>query len=60
MAGTKRENVHLYYDLVTVWMLGNAHGVNMLMTIPLKTARQHFALHKLIVLPTRVSENKFI
>jgi hypothetical protein len=32
----------------------------MLMTVPVKTASQHFALHKLIVLPTRVSENKFI
>ena len=41
-------------------MLVNAHDVNMLMTMPLKTTSQHFALHKLIVLPTRVSENKFI
>jgi len=60
VVGTKRENVHLYYDLVKVSMLGNAHGVNMLMTIPLKTASQQFSLHKLIVLPTAVSENKFI
>ena len=60
VAGTKRENVHLYYDSVKVSNLGNAHGANMLMTVPVKTASQHFALHKLIVLPTRVSENKFI
>jgi len=32
----------------------------MLITIPLKTVSQHFTLHKLIVLPTRVLENKFI
>ena len=32
----------------------------MVMTVPLKTASQHFTLHKLIVLPTRVSESKFI
>ena len=55
MAGTKRENVRLYYDFVAVSELGNVHGVNMLITIPLKTASQHFTLHKLIVL-----ENKFI
>jgi len=59
-AGTKQENVHLYYDLVKVSMLGSANGVNMLMAITLKTASKHFTLHKLIVLPTRVSENKFI
>ena len=41
-------------------MLGNAHGVNMLMTIPQKTASQHFTLHKLVVFLTRVVENKFI
>ena len=60
VAGTKWENVHLYYDLFKVSMLGNAHGVNVLMTISLKTASQHFTLHKLIVLPTRISENKLI
>ena len=41
-------------------VLGNAHSLNMVMTIPLKTSSQHFTLHKLIVLPTRVSESKFI
>jgi len=60
MAGTKRENVRLYYDFVAVSVLENVHGVNMLITIPLKTASQHFTLHKLIALPTRVLENKFI
>ena len=30
------------------------------MIIPLKTASQHFTLHKLIDLPTRILENKFI
>ena len=43
-----------------VSVLGNAHSLNMVMNIPLKTASQHFTLHKLIVLPTRVSESKLI
>jgi len=41
-------------------MLGNAHGNNLLMNIALKTASKEFTLHKLIVLPTRFSKNKFI
>jgi hypothetical protein len=60
VAGTPGENIHLYYDLTKVLVLGNVHGINMLMIIPLKTASQHFTLHKLIVLPTRILENKFI
>ena len=36
------------------------HSLNMVMNIPLKTASQHFTLHKLIVLPTRIAESKFI
>ena len=43
-----------------VSVLGNAHRLNMVMTIPLKTSSQHFTLHNLIVLPTRVSESKLI
>ena len=46
--------------LIKVSVLGNAHSLNMVITIPLKTSSQHFTLHKLIVLPTRVSESKFI
>ena len=41
-------------------VIGNAHILNMVMIIPLKTASQHFTLHKLIVLPTIVAESKFI
>jgi len=42
VAATKWENIHLYYDLVEVSMLGNAHGVSMLMFIPLKSAKSVF------------------
>jgi len=59
MAGTKREIVGLYYDFVAVSVLGNVHVVNMLIIIPLKIASQHFNLHKLFALPTRILEIKF-
>ena len=60
VAGTKWENIHLYYDLVKVAMLGNSHNIQMIMRIPFRTANQNFTLHKLIVLPTRKSKDKFI
>ena len=60
LAGTKWENIHLYYDLVKVAMVRNSHNIKMIMSIPLRTANQHFTLHKLIVLPTRISEDKII
>ena len=45
ITGTRMDNIHLYYELVTVTMVGNAHGLKLIMTIPLKTANQHFALY---------------
>ena len=30
VAGTSRENIHLYYDLIKVLVLGNVHGINVL------------------------------
>jgi len=59
IAGTRMDNIHLYYELVTVTMVGNAHGLKLIMTIPLKTANQHFALYKIIVLPSRTFGNNF-
>ena len=60
VAGTQQGNVHLYYDLIIVSVIGNAHILNMVMIIPLKTASQHFTLHKLTVLPTTFSETNLL
>ena len=60
MADDTQGDVGLYYEFVTVSLLRNLHGVNTLITIPLKTASQHFTMHKLIVFPTRFLEHKFI
>jgi hypothetical protein len=53
IAGTRMDNIHLYYELITVTMVGNVHGLKLIMTLPLKTANQHFALYKIIVLLSR-------
>jgi len=47
IAGTRMDNIHSYYELVTVTTVGNAHGLKLIMTTPLKTANQHFALNKI-------------
>jgi hypothetical protein len=41
----------LYYQLAKVTLVGNAHGIKIIINIPLKTANQHFSLYKIIVLP---------
>jgi len=50
----------LYYQLATVTLVGNAHGIKIIINIPLKTVNQHFNLYKIIVLPFRMSGNNFV
>ena len=59
VAGTRAENVHLYYELVKVAIIGNAHGIKVILNVPLKTASRYFVLHKIIALPARISDDKF-
>jgi hypothetical protein len=60
VAGTKLENVHIYYDLIKVTIVGNSHSIKMIMSLPLKTANQQFTLYKLVVMPSRISKDKFM
>jgi hypothetical protein len=60
IAGTRADNIHLYYQLVRVTLVGNAHGIKLIVNVPLKTASQHFALYRIIVLPARTSGNNFV
>jgi len=50
----------LYYQLATVTLVGNAHGIKIIINISLKTVNQHFNLYKIIVLPFRMSGNNFV
>ena len=60
ISGTSIDNMPLYYQLATVTLVGNAHGIKIIINIPLKTANQHFNLYKIIVLPFRKSGNNFV
>ena len=46
VAGTRAENIHLYYELVKVAVIGDAHGIKMILNIPLKMASRYFVLQK--------------
>jgi len=56
LAGTRAENAHLYYVLVTVAVIGDGHCVQLVFNVPLKTASRYFVLHKIISLPARISD----
>jgi len=60
VAGTKLQDVHLYYELVKVALVGNAHGVQLVISVPLKTAAQLFTLFKILVFPMRLSPDTFL
>ena len=59
IAGTKFENIHLYYELIKVTTVGNAHGIKLILEVPLKTESQSFALFRIIALPTPVLNDPF-
>ena len=58
--GTSKENMHLYYELTKISVVENEYSVNLVLTIPLKTADSHFTLFRLIALPTQISPDKFV
>jgi len=60
IAGTRTDHIYLYYELATATLVGNAHGIKLLVNVPLKAASQHFALYKITVLPARTSGNNFV
>jgi hypothetical protein len=59
IAGTKIQDVHVYYELLKVAVVDNAHGVQLVIRVPLKTAAQIFSLFKIIAFPMRLSSTHF-
>jgi hypothetical protein len=59
VAGVKLQGIHKFYDLISASMVGNAHGVCLVLDIPLKSANQIFSLYRIITLPAKVFENTF-
>ena len=45
IAGTRAENIHLYYNLITVTVLGNVHFVKIVIRVPLNTVDRHFTMY---------------
>ena len=52
IAGARIDNIHLYYDFITVAAIGDAHHIQIILNVPLKTANHHFVLYKILALPT--------
>jgi len=60
IAGARIENVHLYYDFITVAAIGDAHHIKIILNIHLKTANPNFVLYKILALPTRIFNDTFV
>jgi hypothetical protein len=60
IAGTRINNVHLYYELIRVSAVANTICIHLLMHVPLQTTERHYTLFRLITLPIRVSSDKFV
>jgi len=59
IAGSKFENIYLYYQLIKVTAVGNSHGIQLILEVPLKTESQSFTLYRIIALPTPVLNDTF-
>ena len=59
IASARSDNIYLYYELVSVALIGNSHGMKIIVNVPLKTSDGYFTLYKIIVLPSRVSGYTF-
>jgi hypothetical protein len=58
-ASTKFDNIHLYYELIKVTVVGTAHSIKLILEVPLKTESQRFTLFRIVALPTRVLNDTF-
>jgi hypothetical protein len=58
-AGIKIENIHAYYELIKTSIVGNAHGLHLILEVPLKTANQIFNLYRIVTLPTKAFNDTF-
>jgi len=60
ITGSRTDSIYLYYELTSVALIGNSHGIKIIINVPLKTADQYFTLYDIIVLPSRVSGYNFV
>jgi len=60
IAGTRIQNIYLYYKLISVTVMGDANGIKLFINVPLKTVESYFSLYKIIALPMRLIDDKLI
>ena len=60
IAGSRTDSIYLYYELTSVALIGNSHGLQIIINMPLKTADQYFTLYDITVLPSRISGYNFV
>jgi hypothetical protein len=49
LIGIKIENVHMYNELIKASIIGDAHGLNLVLEISFKTAVQIFTIYRMVV-----------
>ena len=60
ITGTRTENIHLYYNFITLTISRNIQSKYIVLHVSLKNVDRHFALYKLFVLPTRMYGDTFV
>ena len=60
IAGTRTEDFRQYYKLSRVSIVANSHSIKLILHIPLKSIDHSFTLYKIIILPERISPDKFV
>ena len=57
---TRSDKIYIYYELVSVALIGNSQVIKTIVNVHLKPTDQYFTLYKIIVLPLRVSGYNFV
>jgi hypothetical protein len=60
IAGSSIENIHLYYHFIQTVAIADAHRIDIVLRIPLKTSNRQFNLYKIVTLPIYLSNHSFI
>jgi hypothetical protein len=59
-AGSKFENLYIYYDMFKVAIVGDTHSIRLILNVSLKTTNRNFVLYKLIAFLMPVLNNTFV
>jgi hypothetical protein len=59
IAGVRLQDIHKYYELISTSMVGDAHGLYLILEIPLKSANQIFSLYRIVSLPVKIVKDTF-